>query len=103
MLSIRTATAHYRPADGVRGDAGAVGWLSDGRLVLTMLSVQQQHVQAMLEDRLGERYLRLDAAWPPDAGLGIGVATPGASATLSGLARDTLRDVGPQRLAAFLP
>ncbi len=71
MLSIGTATAHYRPAEGVHDDSGAVGWLVDGRLVLTLLSVQQQHVQAMLENRLGDRYLRLDANWPPNAGLGI--------------------------------
>lgn len=102
MLSIGTATAHYRPADGVRDDAGAVGWLTDGRLVLTMLSVQQQHVQAMLEDRLGERYLRLDAEWPPDAGLGIDVATPRAVETLAALARKTVAEADPVRLGAFL-
>jgi len=102
MLSIGTATAHYRPADGVQDDSGAVGWLADGRLVLTLLSVQQQHVQAMLEDRLGDRYLRLDADWPPDAGLGIDVATPAAFDTLSRLARTTVRDADPERLATFL-
>ena len=102
MLSIGTATAHYRPAEGVRDDTGAVGWLSDGRLVLTLIAVQQQHVQAMMEDRLGDRYLRLDADWPADACLGIDVATPRAVDTLSALARKTLRDVDPQRLAAFL-
>ena len=102
MLSIGTATAHYRPAEGVRDDTGAVGWLSDGRLVLTLIAVQQQHVQAMMEDRLGDRYLRLDADWPPDASLGIDVATPQAVDTLSALAHKTLRDVDPQRLAAFL-
>ena len=102
MLSIGTATAHYRPAEGVRDDTGAVGWLSDGRLVLTLIAVQQQHVQAMMEDRLGDRYLRLDADWPADACLGIDVATPQAVDTLSALARKTLRDLDPQRLAAFL-
>lgn len=102
MLSIGTATAHYRPAEGVRDDTGAVGWLSDGRLVLTLIAVQQQHVQAMMEDRLGDRYLRLDADWPADACLGIDVATPRAVDTLSALARKTLLDVDPQRLAAFL-
>ena len=102
MLSIGTATAHYRPAEGVHDDSGAVGWLADGRLVLTLLSVQQQHVQAMLEDRLGDRYLRLDADWPPDAGLGIDVATPAAIDTLSGLARATVRDADPRRVATFL-
>lgn len=103
MLSIGTATAHYRPADGVRDDTGAVGWLSDGRLVLTLIAVQQQHVQAMMEVRLGDRYLRLDADWPPDAGLGIDVATPQAVDTLRALARKTLLEVEPRRLAAFLP
>ena len=103
MLSIGTATARYRPADGVRDDTGAVGWLSDGRLVLTLIAVQQQHVRAMMEARLGDRYLRLDADWPPDAGLGIDVATRQAVDTLSALARKTLLDVDPHRLAAFLP
>ena len=102
MLSIGTATAHYRPGEGVRDETGAVGWLSDGRLVLTLIAVQQQHVQAMMEDHLGDRYLRLDADWPPDACLGIDVATPQAVVTLSALARKTLLDVDPQRLAAFL-
>lgn len=102
MLSIGTATAHYRPAEGVRDDAGAVGWLADGRLVLTLLSVQQQHVQAMVEDRLGDRYLRLDADWPADAGLGIDVATPHAIKTLAALAEKTLRDADPRALDRFL-
>ena len=101
MLSIGTATARYRPAEGVQGDAGAVGWLSGGRLVLTLLSVQQQHVQAMLEDRLADRYLRLDADWPAAAGLGIDVATPKAVQVLSALARETLARTDPQALAAF--
>ena len=102
MLSVGTATAHYRPAGGVRENTGAVGWLSDGRLVLTMISVQQQHVQAMLEDRLGERYLRLDADWPTAAGLGIDVATAKAAEVLRGMARRTLRGADAYRLAAFL-
>ena len=102
MLSIGTPTAHYRPAEGVRDDTGAIGWLSGGRLLLTLISVQQQHVQAMVEDRLGDRYLRLDANWPRLACLGIDVATTPAIATLSALARTTLRDADPHRLAAFL-
>ncbi len=102
MLSIGTATRHYRPDSEVTDDAGAVGWLSDGRLVLTLMSAQQQHAQAMVEDRLGERYLRLDEDWPPDARLGIDVATPEAIKTLGGLARQTLRGADRQALARFL-
>jgi hypothetical protein len=67
-----------------------------------MLSVQQQHVQAMMEDRLGSRYLRLDADWPADAGLGIDVATPQAAEVLQGLARETLAGLDDARLVPFL-
>jgi uncharacterized protein len=103
MLSIGTATAHYRPREGVDDEhAGAVSWLSDGRLVLTLLSVQQQHVEAMVEDRLGARYLRLDADWPPEAGLGIDVATPEATLLLTQLARDTLRNTKARALEPFI-
>jgi patatin-like phospholipase/acyl hydrolase len=91
MLSIGTATRGYQPAEGVAADDGAVGWLSDGRLILTIVAVQQQHVEAMMEDRLGDRYLRLDADWPRDAGLGIDVATEAAAARLVELARRTWR------------
>lgn len=100
MLSIGTATHRYLPPEGVREDAGAVGWLSDGRLVMTLLSVQQEHVAAMMEDRLGERYLRLDADWPGEAGLGIDVATPRAAQTLLGLADATMKALDADRLAA---
>jgi patatin-like phospholipase/acyl hydrolase len=102
MLSIGTATAHYRPQEGVHDDAGAVGWLANGRLVLTLISVQQQHVQAMIEDRLGERYLRIDADWPPDAGLGIDIATPQAVQQLTRLARDSVDRLDAATLSAFL-
>ena len=102
MLSIGTATTRYRPAGGVRGRAGAVGWLSKGRLVLTLLSVQQQHVEAMLEDRLGARYLRIDAEWPSDGGLGIDVATPQAIRQLAELARTSLERIDARALAAFI-
>jgi len=59
-----------------------VGWLAGGRLMLTLISAQQAHVAAMMADRLGERYLRLDADWSPKAGLGVDVATPAARAHL---------------------
>jgi uncharacterized protein len=102
MLSVGTATARYRPAEGVTGDAGAVGWLAEGRLILTLIAVQQQHVQAMLEDRLGERYVRLDADWPAQGGLGIDVATPHAARTLTALAQGTLRNANAKDLQLFL-
>jgi predicted acylesterase/phospholipase RssA len=103
MLSVGTATARYRPREGVEDpQAGAVGWLADGRLVLTLLSVQQQHVQAMMADRLGARYVRLDAQWPAEAGLGIDVATAEAAQVLQDLARQTLARTPASLLAPFL-
>lgn len=102
VLSVGTATANYRPRDGVDDDAGAVGWLSDGRLILTLISAQQQHVKAMVEDRLGSRYLRLDADWPAEAGLGIDVATPEASKTLRELAQRTVAGIPDSVLAKAL-
>jgi cGAMP-activated phospholipase len=98
MLSIGTATLRYAPAEKVTEDDGAIGWLSEGRFVLTLVSVQQQHVQAMMIDRLGERYTHLDAVWPVRAGLGIDVATKAAARTLAELADDTLRRADRDRL-----
>ena len=97
MLSIGTATRDYRPSSDVAETDGAVDWLADGRLLLTLISVQQQHVQAMMEDRLRDRYLRLDADWPQEAQLGIDVATAEAAEVLSGLAEQTLQEARTQR------
>jgi len=102
MLSLGTGTLGYQPQEGVSDDAGAVGWLSDGRLLLTLISVQQQHVQAMMEDRLAKRYMRLDAPWPPDAGLGIDVATAASAKMLGDMARETIRGVNWRQLDRFL-
>ena len=102
MLSIGTASVGYQPVSGVDDDAGAVGWLSGGRLILTLIAVQQQHVQAMMEDRLGVRYLRIDAQWPRDAGLGVDVATDSAAARLLALAEEAVAQTSVARLRAFM-
>jgi uncharacterized protein len=102
MLSIGTATSRYRPVEGARGDAGAVGWLGSGRLVLTIISVQQQHAEAMLEDRLGDRYMRVDADWPVGAGLGIDVATPAAIKQLMAMGKRSAERIDAARLEALL-
>ena len=91
MLSIGTATANYRPESRLSEKDGAVEWLSHGRLILSLISVQQQHVQSMMEDQLRDRYLHLDADWPVDAELGIDIATPEAAGILLGLAHETLK------------
>jgi patatin-like phospholipase/acyl hydrolase len=91
MLSIGTGTADYQPSGGVSEKDGAVDWLGEGRLILSLISVQQQHVQAMMEDRLRERYLHLDADWPSDAELGIDIATRAAAETLTAMAQRTMR------------
>ena len=102
MLSVGTAAMGYRPADQIEADAGAVGWLNDGRLILTMISVQQQHVVAVMEDRLEDRYMRIDPPWPARAGLGIDIATRSAALTLTALGRETVAQLDAQRIRAFL-
>lgn len=101
MVSVGTATAGYQPGEAVDADAGAVGWLSDGRLILTLIAVQQQHVQAIMEDRLDDRYLRIDANWPAQAGLGIDVATATAAHTLERLALKTVAELSPASRKRF--
>jgi uncharacterized protein len=54
-----------------------------------------------MEDRLGARYLRLDAEWPADAELGIDIATPQAAKTLTALAAQTVREIDRKRLKMF--
>ncbi len=98
MLSIGTATTAYQPETKIAADDGAVGWLDEGRLLLTLISVQQQHVESMMEDRLGDRYLRVDAAWPRGKGLGIDIATPEAAKLLTELAAKTVRELPLDRL-----
>lgn len=102
MLSIGTGTSGYQPAQGVDANSGAIGWLANGRLLLTLISVQQQHVQAMMEDRLRSRYIRLDEAWPAQAGLGIDVATRHSANVLCNMARDTLEQVDTALLQSFV-
>ena len=102
MLSVGTATMGYQPMEKPEADVGAVGWLTDGRLILTMISVQQQHVQAIMEDRLADRYMRLDAPWPAQAGLGIDIATKQAAQTLLALGQQTLAGLDEERLQKFL-
>jgi len=102
MLSIGTATQGYQPDDRLDADDGAVGWLSDGRLILTLISVQQQHVQAMMEDRLGDRYVRLDAPWPRYSRLGIDVATRKAAKILVERAGTTVGELRPGTIERLL-
>ena len=49
-------------------------------------------------DRLGDRYLRIDARWARDAGLGIEVASHVTSETFVALARQTIRSLDWERL-----
>jgi hypothetical protein len=52
----------------------------------------------MMEQRLGARYLRLDAPWPRGENLGIDVATSQAAESLCRLAHDSLANADLKRL-----
>ena len=102
MVSIGTATAGYKPEFEIGQDDGAVGWLGNGRLILTLVSVQQQHVESLMTQRLGERYQRIDAPWPAGQGLGLDVATARAGAVLSALGRDAIAALDDDALTRLL-
>lgn len=102
MLSVGTAIAGYVPREELPESASAIAWLSEGRLVLTLASMQQQHVRAVMQNTLGTNYLRLDAAWNASAGLGLDVVTEDASSILMHLARDTLHHTDRRRLNRLL-
>ena len=55
-----------------------------------------------MEDRLADRYMRIDAPWPARAGLGIDIATRSAALTLTALGRETVAQLDAQRIRAFL-
>jgi len=102
MLSVGTATESYQPDNSADEDDGAIGWLSDGRLILTLISVQQQHVEAMMEDRPRRPLPALDAPWPRDAGLGIDVATAEAAAALVALGKATVAEATSRGWRSFM-
>lgn len=103
MLSLGTMTARFDLPDPPDGDLGLIGWLRGERILRTFLSTQQMMAGTIMQDRIGSRYLRIDAGSHavPDprspeipvssrqpVGFGLDEATPAATRALLRMAED---------------
>lgn len=101
MLSLGTVNAGVRMAEPQSGSLGIFGWVQGQRIVQTVLAAQDRVATRLAAERLGERYLRVDALAPEgerDA-VGLDVATPQAREILDRLAAEV---EGDGRIIAFL-
>jgi uncharacterized protein len=92
ILSVGTTTSAYDFKDPSTTSFGIREWLEDQRIIRMTLATQQQSAARILQARLGERYLRLDAAQGRRASkiLGLDVATRAAQNELTKLAKQTI-------------
>jgi len=89
MLSIGTTTSKFSFSHNGRLNLGIFGWRR--RLPQVLLSAQQQNVKFMLQHKLGNRYIRIDAeqSREQERDLALDVATVEAQKTIRGLAAAT--------------
>jgi patatin-like phospholipase/acyl hydrolase len=94
VLSIGTTTAQFSLAHATGRDLGWLGWMRGQRLAQAIIGAQQINATAIMQHRLGARYMRIDMTQSPEqaASLGLDVATTAAARTLGGLAEAALRD-----------
>jgi len=92
ILSVGTTTSAYDFKEPSTTSFGIREWLEDQRIVRMTLATQQQSAARILQARLGNRYLRLDAAQGRKASkiLGLDIATKSAQHELTKLAEQTL-------------
>jgi patatin-like phospholipase/acyl hydrolase len=93
VLSIGTTTAKFSFPSRRRKNFGLLEWAMGARLVQTMISSQQQLADFMLRQRLGDRYMRLDAQQSREQqnSLSLDTATPEAQETIRSLASVTVQ------------
>lgn len=105
VLSIGTTTTGFSLPKSLGRHLTGKDWLTNERLISTIISSQQQMVDFMLKHQLGERYLRIDAQPSADQAvdLGMDIATPERRDTLLGLAEGEFqKHAGSPLIAALL-
>ncbi|BCH12278.1 patatin (plasmid) [Mesorhizobium sp. 131-3-5] len=105
VLSIGTTTTGFSLPKSLGRSLSGKDWLTNERLISTIISSQQQMVDFMLRHQLGDRYLRIDAQPSADQAvdLGMDIATPDRRATLLGLAEgEYQKHAGSSFIAAVL-
>lgn len=93
MLSIGTTTAKFSFPHGRALRAGILAWAKDQDIFEVMIGAQQINTIAMLKQRLGDNYLRIDAfrGRAQEEILALDVATLSAQRTLRALAEASVR------------
>jgi uncharacterized protein len=105
LLSVGTTTSQFSFAHALGQQLGTLGWLSEQRLVNVMIASQQHSVDYMMQHKLGEHYLRLDAnqSKEQERHLALDVATRDAQRTIRGLAEATVQaHISGSKLKSFL-
>lgn len=105
VLSIGTTTSRFALPAGEKRRLGLIDWMKGQRLVRTIMASQQIQTEAILQDRLGDNYLRIDdsPAMKPGQGFPLDVATARAQREIEELAAFSVsRFVQHPRLAAIL-
>lgn len=97
IVSIGTTTADYVFREPDSTSFGLRHWTENNLIIRMSLATQQQSAHRILQQRLGDRYIRLDAEQGTDHAphLGLDVATPAAQYALRSMAkrtRDSLDD-----------
>lgn len=93
MLSIGTTTSQFSFSYRRRQRLGFLQWLNDQTLFNVMLGAQELNTIAMVGQRLGRNYLRIDElrSSEQDRELALDVASPEATKTLRAMAEGSLR------------
>lgn len=104
ILSVGTTTNMYSLSFELGRGLGIQGWMDDNRLFSVTISSQQQLVDQLMQHKLKDRYLRLDALPSNEQAkdLGLDIATDAARRTLTALGKKAASDILNTTLAPFL-
>ena len=101
MLSIGTTTSSFR-FGAVRSAAlGLRDWIENKRLIRITVAMQQQAAAMQMQERLGDRYLRIDSAQSREDAkfLGMDVACASARGRLTHMAEQRILELTESEIA----
>lgn len=105
VMSIGTTTSKFSLPTSAGRDFGQKDWLENMRLPSTVISAQQQLVDFMLRQQIGDRYVRFDEQPSVEqaSDLGMDLATASRRKTLLGIADGCYQDLcNDKRVIAML-
>lgn len=105
MLSVGTMTAGFSVPPSTRAEIGALAWMAKRRMIYTVLSAQQHLSRTLMQESLGERFVRIDRDNPESTWeiIDLDVAGPNAVRTLLAIGAEAAAEVrGRADLSLFL-